>query len=66
MDVIEYGSNLSGLTSKKLVLLLALIQKQLSFRYHPINVMAQCFSRVMIAHLEQKQMLIELLLQNPN
>jgi len=53
-DETQHGANLSGLTSKRLIALLALIRKQLNFRYHPLNLIAQCFSKVMIAHLELK------------
>ena len=37
-DVQEFGANLSGLTNYKQIDLLAKIRGQVSFRYHPLNI----------------------------
>ena len=65
-DVIDFSANLSCLTSKKLVNILHVLEKQLLSKSHPINVLARNFATVMIAHLKQKESLIDLLLQNPS
>ena len=36
----------------------------MAFPYHPINIIIQDFTKLMIAHIEQKEALIERLLAN--
>ena len=64
MDIQEFGANLSGATIPMDIAILDLIRKQVNSKSHPLNVVSQLFTKVIVANLLQKRPLIDLLLAN--
>ena len=64
IDIQEFGTNLSGITIPMDIALLDLIRKQVNSKSHPLNIISQHFTKVLIGNLEQKRPLIDLLLAN--
>ena len=64
MDIQEFGANLSGATIPMDIAILDLIRKQVNSKSHPLNVVSQLFTKVIVTNLLQKRPLIDLLLAN--
>ena len=64
MDIQEFGANLSGATIPMDIAILDLLRKQVNSKSHPLNVVSQLFTKVIVANLLQKRPLIDLLLAN--
>ena len=64
MDIQEFGANLSGATIPMDIAILDLIRKQVNSKSHPLNVVSQLFTKVIVANILQKRPLIDLLLAN--